>query len=151
MRAAVGTEEERTAALAEADMRASAGGPVQAELVVATAELGLAVLLAAMARGITRRESQQDDMAATAAMAATGKGPTNHECRLEAKRIILAQGRKAGPLPNSLRVRQITPIATTFPEIDPKLVLRADPASSNAPARRRELQPSLAALGHGRM
>ena len=46
----------------------SGGGTLRAELVVATVEPGLAMVLAAMARAITHPESQRDATAATAAM-----------------------------------------------------------------------------------
>ena len=110
------------------DAQDSAVAPTLAELVVATVELGLAMLLAAMARGITHLESRQD------AMAATGKGTTHREARLDRRSIVPGRSRKVGPLPSSLPGRQVTRVAITSREISPALALRANQASSNAPA-----------------
>jgi hypothetical protein len=117
-------------AVADAPVSAAAA-PILVELVVATAELGLAVLLAAMARGITRPESQQDATAATADM---GKITTHRESRPEGRFMVPGRSRTVGSLPTSLPGRQVTRAAITSREIDPGLVLRANPAFSNATA-----------------
>jgi len=158
-----------------ADTRASAGdtpavsaaAPVRVELVVATVELGSAVLLAATERGITHRESQLDAMAAiapTEAPAATGKGTTHREARLEDRFMVPARDRKVELLPSSLRRRQVVPVATTFRESNPALALRVNPVSSpvitgarigmfasNAPEWLPGVQPSPTGLGRDRM
>ena len=76
---AVATEAEDTAVVSAAeDTRALVAAAMSAELVMATVELELAMVLAAMARGIIHPEYQRD---ATAATAATGKGITHREPR----------------------------------------------------------------------
>ena len=128
--------------------RVSAAALLQVELVVATAEPALAVVVPAMARGLTHPESQRD---ATAATAATGKGTTHREARPEARLMVLARERKVGPLPSSLLGRQGILVATTSHEINPALALRANPASSNALAQLQKVQPGPTGLGRDRM
>ena len=151
MRVAVVTEVGDTLASAAADTQGSVAALVQVGLVVAIVEPGLAGLGPAMAGGITHLESQLGAMAAMAAMAATGKDTTQREPRVEATFMVPVQGHKVESLPNSLLVRQITPVAIMSREINPGLVSRANPASSNAAARPQKLQLGLEALGHGRM
>ena len=115
---------------------------------MATVELELAMVLAAMARAIMHPESQRD---ATAATAATGKGITHREARLEGRFIVLARDRKVEPLPGSLLGRQSILVATTSHEINPLLALRANPASSNALAQLQRVQPGPTELGRDRM
>ncbi len=129
---------------AVADAQGLAAAPTSAELVVATVELGSAMLLA----GITHPESQRD---VTAAMADTDKDITRHEHRLEGRFIGLRRVRKVEPRPGSLLGRQNILAATTYHEIDPGLVLRANPASTNAVARLQKVQPGLAGPGHDRV
>ena len=139
-----------------ADTRASAGdtpavsaaAPVRVELVVATVEPGLAVLVAPMARGITHPGSRRDVTAATAAM---GNGATHREARLDGSFMVLARDRKVEPLPSSLLGRQSILVATTSHEINPPLALRANPASSNAPAQLQRAQRGPTGLGRDRM
>jgi hypothetical protein len=145
MRVGVDTEAADTGASAAGDMRVSAEAPISAELVMALAEPGLAVLVAAMARGITHLESRRD------ATAATDKNTTQREARLEARFMVPARDRKVEPLPSSLLGRQVTRVATTSHEINPLLALRANPASSNAPAQLQRVQPGPTGLGRDRM
>jgi hypothetical protein len=122
-----------TQASAVADTQVSAAAPVRAELVVATAEPGLAVAtvelesadpLAHMPRGSIHLQSQRDDMADMADM---GKGTTRREPRPEDRLMVQLRGRKIGPLSGSLLVRQITPVATTSREVSPELALPGNP------------------------
>jgi hypothetical protein len=161
MAAAVATEAEDTPASAAGDVQVLVAAPISAELVVATVEPGLAVLLAAMGRGITHPESQRDGTAATAAM---GKDTTHRQARLEARFMVRVPGRKVESLPSSLPGRQIIPVAITSREINPGFALRVNPVSSpviiraqnrifasNAPAQLQGVQRAPAALGHGRI
>src|SRR5437762_1537374 len=52
-----------------------------------------------------------------AALAGTGKGTTHREPRLERRFMAQLRGHKIGPLPGSLLVRRIIPVATTSREI----------------------------------
>ena len=127
---------------------ASAAAPVQVELVAATVEPGLAVVVAAMARGITHPGSRRDITAATAAM---GKRAMHREARLDGRFMVLARDRKVEPLPSSLLGRQSILVATTSHEINPLLALRANPASSNGLAQLQRVQPGPTGLGRDRM
>ena len=118
---------------------------------MATLELELAMVLAAMARAIMHPESQRDATAATAAIAATGKAITHREPRPGIRIIVLLPVRKAEPLPGSLLGRQSILVATTSHEINPLLALRANPASSNALAQLQRVQPGPIELGRDRM
>lgn len=139
MRVAVDTDEAvaMQASAAEA-ARVSAAAAVRGELVVATAEPGLAAALAAMGRGIIHRAYRPDATVATRrgnthpesqrdAMEGTGKGTTRREHRVEGRFMVQLRGRKVGPLPNSLLVRRSTLVATTHREIDPELALPGNP------------------------
>jgi hypothetical protein len=125
MGAAVVAEVEDTAGSAAADTQVSVAAPVAPAWLAATPELESADQLACMPRGLIHLESQPDDMAT----AGTGKGTTRREPRLEGRFIVLLRVRKVGPLPGSLLVRQITPVATTFREIDPESALPGNPTS----------------------
>jgi hypothetical protein len=114
------------------DPQVLVAAPISAELAVATVEPGLAVLLAAMGRGITRPESQRDGTAATAAM---GKDTTQRQARLEARFMVRVPGRKVESLPSSLLGRQIIPVAFMCREINPGFALRVDPVSSTVITR----------------
>jgi hypothetical protein len=94
---------------------------------VATVERGSAAVVTAMAGDITHREFPPG---ATAATAATGKGTMHREAQLEAEFMVLVRDRKVEPLPSSLLVRQIIPVAITSREINPELDSRVSPASS---------------------
>jgi hypothetical protein len=129
----------------------SAAAAISAGLVMATVELELAMVLAAMARAIMHPESQRDATSATAAIAATGKGTMHREAQLDGRFIVLLPVRKAEPLPGSLLGRQIDLEVTTFPVINPALALRANPASSNTLAQLQRVQPGPTGLGRDRM
>ena len=139
---------EDTEASAAEDMQVSAAAPVRAELVVTTLDPGLAVLLAATERGITRPESQQG---ATAVTAATDKGTMHREARLEIRFIVLLRVRKAESLPGSSLGRQSIRAAITSHEISPGLALPIGILASNAPAQPQGVQRGRTGLGHGRM
>ena len=124
---------------------------MRAELVVATVELELTMVLAAMARGIIHPESQRGAMAATAVIAAPGKGITHREPRRGIRFIVLLPVRKAELLPGSLLGRQSILVATTSHEINPALALRANPASSNALAQLQKVRPGPIEPGRDRM
>ena len=110
------------------DTRVSAAAPISAELVAATVEPELAMVLSAMGRGITHPESQRD---ATVAMAATGKDTMYREARLAARFIVLLRDRKVKLLLGSLLDRQIIQAAIMSLEINPGLALRTvSPVSS---------------------
>ena len=136
-----------TAVSASEDTQVSAALVMRAELVVATVEPG-SVMVPVMARATTHPESQRD---ATAATAATGKGTTHREARLEGRFIVLLRARKVRPLPSSLLGRQSILVATTSHEINPLLDLRVNPASSNALAQLQRVQPGPIELGRDRM
>jgi len=154
MRVAVVTEP--VAVLAEDDMQVSAPQDtrvsvpeaMRAELVMATVELELAMVLAAIARASMHLESRAD---ATAATAATGKAITHREPRRGIRFIVLLRVRKAEALPDSLPDRQSILAATTFHEINRLLDLRANLAFSNALAQLQKVQPDPATLGLGRI
>jgi hypothetical protein len=118
MRVAMGVEAAAadTATSAEGDMLVSAVVPILAEVVAATMELGLADQLARMRQGLIHPESQP------VAMAGTGKGTTHRKRRLERRFMAQVQ-----PLPGSLLVRRIIPVATTSREINPALALLENP------------------------
>jgi hypothetical protein len=127
MRGAVDTEAVEAGATAGSvavDTRVSVVAPVRAELVAATVELESADQPAHMRRGLIHLESQADDMAGT------GKGTTRREPRLEDRFMVQLRDREPGPLPDSLLVRRITPVATMFRKIDPELALPGNPTSS---------------------
>ena len=128
---------------------ASAAAPVQVELVAATVEPGLAVVVAAMARGITHPGSRRDITAATAAMGK--RALCTAKPRLDGRFMVLARDRKVEPLPSSLLGRQSILVATTSHEINPLLALRANPASSNGLAQLQRVQPGPTGLGRDRM
>ena len=65
--------------------------------------------------------------------------------------MVPARDRRVEPLPSSLLHRQVVPLATTSREINPLLALRANPASSNAPAQLQRVQPGPTGLGRDRM
>jgi len=146
MRVAVVTEP--VAVLAEDDMQVSAPqdtrvsvpDAMRAELVMATVELELAMVLAAIARASMHLESRAD---ATAATAATGKAITHREPRRGIRFIVLLRVRKAEALPDSLPDRQSILAATTFHGINRLSALRANPVSSNALARLQKVQLAL--------
>jgi hypothetical protein len=126
MRVAMGEEAAAAdaATSAEGDMLVPAVVPILAEVVAATVELGLADQLARMRQGLIHPESQP------AALAGTGKGTTHRKRRLERRFIAQVQGHKIGPLPGSLLVRRIIPVATTSREINRELALLENPTCS---------------------
>ena len=130
------------------DTQVSVAVPMAAVRLVATAELGLAEVPAAMARGIIHPESRLDTTATTGGM---DRGTTHREAQLEARFMVPARDRKVEPLPSSLLHRQVVPEATTSPETNPLLALRANRASSNAPAQLQRVQPGPTGLGRDRM
>ncbi len=113
------------------DTQVSVAVPMAAVRLVATAELGLAGVPVAMARGIIHPESRLDTTATTGDM---DRATTHREAQREARFMVPARDRKVEPLPSSLLHRQVVPAATTSREINPPLALRVNPASSNAPA-----------------
>ena len=130
------------------DTQVSAAVVMRAELVVATVEPGSVMVVPVMARATTHPGSRRDATAATAAM---GKDTMHREARLEGRLTVPARDRKIEPLPSSLLGRQSILVATTSHEINPLLALRANPASSNAPAQLQRVQRGPAALGRDRM
>jgi hypothetical protein len=97
-------------------------------------------------------------------MAVTGKGTTHRKHRLERGFMVQLPGRKLGPLPGNLLVRQIIPVATSSREINPALALRERPISSraiireqigicasNAPAQRKGMPRGLTTNGQNRI
>lgn len=127
MAVVVVTEAEATRALAAGDTWVSAAALVPLEVVVATVEPGLAVLLAVMAQGISHPESRPD---ATAVTAATGKGTIRLEARLAGRLMVLARDRKAESLPGSLLGRQDMLVAITSRETNRGLAMRVNLVSS---------------------
>jgi hypothetical protein len=126
MRVTTGEEEAAadTAASVEGDMLVSAVGPILAQVVAATVELGSTEPLVRMRQGPIHPAFQ------TAALARTGKSTTHHERRVERRFMAQVRGHKIGPLPGSLLARHATRVAITFRKIDPGLVLRVSPLSS---------------------
>ena len=139
MGVAVVTEAADTAALAAEDTRVSAAAAMRVELVVATAEPGLVMVVPAMARG-----HYSPGISTGRYGGYSGYGQRHYAPRSSTGRPSLwfpARDRKIEPLPSSLLGRQGILVATTSHEINRLLALRANPASSNALAQLQKVQP----------
>jgi hypothetical protein len=131
---------------------------VSVAALAATVELESAEELVPLPRDRIRLGFQPDGMAAT------GKDTTHPERRSVDTISVLLRVRKIEPLPGSLLGRHAIPVAITFRQIDPGLVLRVSPLSSRVIMREKigiyassaqtplqDGQPSPAALGRDRM
>jgi hypothetical protein len=103
----VAMEEAAADTVASAEALVSAAVRILVEAVVPTAGAG----------GITHPEFRRD------ATAVTDKGTTHRERRLEARFMVPTRGRKVEPVPGSLLVRRIIPVATMSREINRELAL----------------------------
>ena len=133
---------------------------VSAVALAATLELGSAEELVTIRQDLIHLEFQQGGMAVTAG---PDKGPTHRERRSADRFIVLLRRCKTEPLPGSLLVHRVIPVATTSREINRWLALPENPtcnpdiireqiamAGSSAPLPQ-EQEHDLAAPGQSRI